>query len=769
MNPKTESAETNAILAAKIARRKTICQNTIILIAVVLTIIYLCWRVFFTLPFDAELPHLIFGILMVNAEIITCFTTFELFYRKFKSQKGILDFPDVAYEHYPHVDVFIATHNEPLDILYKTANACTFMDYPDKSKVHIYFCDDGNRPTVAKLADSLGIGYLGLANNKHAKSGNLNNALAKTNSPLIATFDADMIPQHTFLMKTVPYFFLPDFIKDNDVWRKRTEEEMDATYKIGLIQTPQSFYNPDLFQFNLYAEDSVPNEQDFFSKEINIMRNSSNAIAYTGSNTVISRQAMVDIGGFPTATITEDFEVSVRIQKEKYITYATSEVQAAGLTTTDFKSMIKQRKRWARGIIQSLHNTNAIFSKELTLAGRMTYLTSYLYWWSFFNRIIFILSPIMFALFDFRVVNCTFEQVLIFWLPSYIFYSMSFSSLSSNVRTARWSQTIDTIFAPYLIWCIFLETFGIRETTFKVTSKEKTDRSDFIYATPHIILIVLSVMALIRFTYGKFGWALIYSSVIIFWLGYNLISLTYAVFFMSGRKAYRRSERIKASEKIQIFNGNISYVAETVDLSDGGIMFWSKNALFIPDDVSVKLILESERYKSELTATTAYIKEKDDKWFYAMEVTPIDEENKRQYMQLIYDRSHSLPKETDKWISVFDGIQRNISRRLERVQSQRRKQARVNIQKRIRFTNGTTAYIHDFNFKYFAISDLTESGVNKGGSYELHCPDGTLLHLQNTNIQVEKYNATLFQVTNLQELMENGVNLTQMLDSLIIS
>ncbi|WP_416339280.1 glycosyltransferase family 2 protein [Paenibacillus macerans] len=100
---------------------------------------------------------------------------------------------------------------------------------------------------------------------------------------------------------------------------------------MGLVQTPQSFYNPDPFQFNLYAEQGIPNEQDFISREVNILRN---AVAYTGSNTVISRQGMVDMGGFPLNTITEDFETSIRLQQEGYITYATQEVQAVGQTAT---------------------------------------------------------------------------------------------------------------------------------------------------------------------------------------------------------------------------------------------------------------------------------------------------------------------------------------------------------------------------------------------------------------------------------------------------
>ena len=96
------------------------------------------------------------------------------------------------------------------------------MEYPDKSKVHIYICDDTNRIEMKELADKMGIGYIGLAENKHAKAGNLNNALSKTTSPLIATFDADMIPRNDFLMKTVPYFSLPLMKKDKDnKWIRR--------------------------------------------------------------------------------------------------------------------------------------------------------------------------------------------------------------------------------------------------------------------------------------------------------------------------------------------------------------------------------------------------------------------------------------------------------------------------------------------------------------------------------------------------------------------
>lgn len=753
----------------KDASRKQATKRTIFFVlAMVLTTIYLLWRIFFTIPFEVGLAETIFGILLVFAECVTCFTTFELYYRRMKSDTVVLDFPEVDQALYPDVDVFIATHNEPYDILYKTANACSFMEYPDKSKVHVYFCDDGNRQWVADLAAELGIGYLGLSGNKDAKSGNLNNALSKTQSPLIATFDADMIPQRTFLMKTVPYFFLPTYIKDEEtgVWRKRTEEELDETLKIGLIQTPQSFYNPDLFQFNLYSEGTIPNEQDFFSREVNVMRNSSNSCAYTGSNTLISRQAMEDIGGFSLNTITEDFEVSVRIQQEKYITYATTEIQAAGLTTTDFGSMIKQRKRWARGIIQSLQNTRAIFSLKLTAAGRMTYLASYLYWLSFFNRIIFILAPIMFALFDFQVVDCTFEEIIVFWLPSFFFYSSSFRFLSSNVRTNRWSQTIDTIFAPYLIFCVLLESFGIRETTFKVTNKERTDRSDMIYATPHIILIILSVLAIIRFTYGKYGWALVYGSVIIFWLFYNLISLTYAVFFMAGRKIHRQSERIRAQEKIEVKYGDITIESTTVDLSDQGLMFVRDEPFYIPEDEEVTFTISSDCYTAHMTGKVVYVKEFNGKWNYAATIEPIDADNKRQYMQLIYDRLHSLPMETDPWSTIVDDVRRNVKRRTAKTPAQRRKQARIDIQQSVLWDNGSIVYVHDFNFKYFAVTETVITSVPSDGVFTWTLDDGTVLRLVNTHIPIPKNDAVLYELANITQLTEKGVDFSYLLKDL---
>lgn len=746
-------------------------QHILFVVTMILMSIYLLWRIFFTLPWDQGFLNMVFAILLIAAELITVLTTFELFFQKMQKRRTQLELPIIPPEYYPNVDVFIATHNEPVDLLYKTVNACTFMDYPDKQKVHIYLCDDGGRPEVEELARQFGVGYLGFPGNKDAKSGNLNHALSKTSSPLIATFDADMIPQHTFLMKTVPYFLLSQFIEDNGQWRLRKEEELDDKFKLGLVQTPQSFYNPDLFQFNLYAEQGIPNEQDFFSREVNILRNASNAVAYTGSNTVISRKAMEEIGGFPLNTITEDFETSVRLQQAGYITYATEEVQAAGLTTTTIPSMIKQRIRWARGIIQSLQNTRAIISNKLPLRAKITYLSSFLYWWSFFNRLVFIMAPILFALFDFKIVNTSFWEVIVLWLPSYLCYSLALRYLSGDIRNQRWSQVIDTIFMPYLILPVLLETLFIHERKFKVTNKKKGAgpewKTSLLYALPHLFLLILSVAAIIRFVHGKYGLALVYSSIILFWLVHNMISLLYALFFMIGRRAYRETERIRAQEDVTIHykEGNLRYQAQTVDVSENGIALYVKHPIYLPPQTTISLMVKSDRYEANLDAVIAYVKEDGEGWRYSATVQPIHETDKRQYMQIIYDRKHSLPEKMNPWDTAYDDMVRNVKRRIARPLSDKRKMPRIPLQCRVQLTNGAACTLRSFNYLFFSASDL-RGDISAGAVVTFYTRSHIEVIVRHTGRTTAGHQEVLLSVENIGDIVDRGL-IDQMLEDLL--
>lgn len=204
-------------------------KNIFLAGVIITSLIYIGWRIFFTIPFRFGLLSTIFGIALVTAEAIAVLEAFSHYWNMRASQ--VPEKPEIPDEMYPHVDILVATHSEEVSLLYKTLNGCIHLKYPDKSKVHIYLCDDTNRPEMRQLAEQMGVGYFGLSDNTHAKAGNLNHALSKTDSPLVVTLDADMIPTSEFLLETVPFFFLPKMIKENGVWRKRREDEIDEKEK----------------------------------------------------------------------------------------------------------------------------------------------------------------------------------------------------------------------------------------------------------------------------------------------------------------------------------------------------------------------------------------------------------------------------------------------------------------------------------------------------------------------------------------------------------
>lgn len=608
----------------------------------VTSVIYILWRLFFTLPLHTGIVSLIAGIALFAAEFISMLEA--VIHYICMSKDKAPEFPVIPESEYPHVDVLIATHSEEPELLFKTINGCKHMEYPDPSKVHIYLCDDNDRPEMAKLAQKMGVGYFGLSGNKLAKAGNLNNALSKTDSPLVVTFDSDMIPRSSFLMKTVPYFFLPEMILEDGVWRKRTEEELDPDYKIGFVQTPQSFYNPDLFQFNFFAESNIPNEQDYFFKEVNVGRNSSNSAIYAGSNTLISRRALEEVGGIRTKTITEDFATGIDIQAKGYTCFAIDEVLASGLAPDDFPNLLKQRQRWGRGCVQTIRSSRFLFGK-LPFLSKLSYLSCLLYWWTFLRRIIYILSPILFTVFGVLVVRTELWGILLIWLPSYLIYNHSLRLMSGKIRDQKWSNIVDTILCPYMILPILAETFGIRMRTFAVTSKEKTGTKSakIIYAIPHLILLAASIVGIYFSIERLMLYKNILGLVVLFWLCMNTYFLTMAVFFLLGRINYRSSERFQAEIPVTFSVGTRTVHGTTCDISENGLSFVTDFPEFLHGIVDFEL--RDGKWAARVSGEVVQVGQFGNQWKYGVKLTELPFEEKQNYAQIVFDRLPTLATE----------------------------------------------------------------------------------------------------------------------------
>ena len=487
-----------------------------IILALIFTFNYLIWRIFFTIPAEDGAASVIFWAVLLIAECVGLLEMVVHFYNMYDYDRIKLETP-ILKENYPDVDVFVPTVNESTELLEKTLRACISMEYPDKSKVHIYLCDDGNRHEMETLSRKLGISYLARKEHKDAKAGNLNFALENSTSPYVAIFDADMMPKKEFLMKTIPWF-----IKE----------------KTGFVQTPQSFYYPDIFQYNLYSTKHIPNEQDYFYKVVQIAKNKSNSVIFGGSNAVLSRKALEETEGFVTGVVTEDFATGIEIEKKGYRGIAIPDVLAEGIPPMTFKELMGQRKRWAKGCIQSGRKTGYLFSDKLTFAQKINYLTAISYWYTSLKRIIYFVAPLLFAFAGIMVVKCRLYQMFIFWLPMYVASNICIRRFSGNIRTTKWTDIYETTFAPWLCTTILMATFKQKGGSFRVTDKE-TDvkkNSHIMYALPYVTGIILSAIGIIRLIglSGKEQTATY--CVILFWLFLNLYFMVMALYVALGRK-----------------------------------------------------------------------------------------------------------------------------------------------------------------------------------------------------------------------------------------
>lgn len=734
-------------------RIETIRNKALITGTVVTSIIYLIWRIFFTIPFGEGIIALISGMYLLIVEIVGMIEEVVHYNNMTNIEYPMI--PKADFSEFPDVDIFIATYNEPVELLYKTINGCINMEYPDENKVHIYICDDSNRIEMKKLAEEMNINYITRTERKDAKAGNFNNALAKTDSPLVVTFDADMIPMHDFLMSTVPYF-VEDLTNAKKIEKKDGKEaRKNRKGKIGFIQTPQSFYNPDLFQYNLFSETRIPNEQDYFYRDIQISRNKSNSVIYGGTNTVISREALDEIGGFYTKVITEDFATGILIQSNGYTCYAIDEVHASGLAPEDLKGLVKQRQRWARGCIQTGRKLNILFRKGLNISQKLSYISAITYWYGCLKRLIYIMAPILFSVFGVVVVKCTLLEVLIFWLPMYIFSSKSLKLVSRKIRTVKWTNVYETILFPSLIVSVILESLGISQKKFNVTRKGGAieDKNYQIKkAIPHIILSILSIIGIINCVKFTFITGTPVYIVLIFWLIINLYNIVMSIFFMLGRQVLRRAERFPINIDCIVSFHEKELKCTTNDISENGLSIVLKKPEFIPYKESIRILLQTDRYKAQFVAKIIHVGQAGEQWKYAMEIQEIDDHNLKQLLRILYDRVPELPKIVEMNNSIFDDIRINVLKRGEQKVKFNRKLPRVNLNKELYSKEHGKVKIINFNYEYAVLktNKVFDSLILKIND----CIDIKFILTDTSSAKIEE-NTYLYKVDNYEEISAN--------------
>lgn len=642
-----------------------IIAKTIIVLSSFFTLIYLCWRVFYSIPFQYGIVAVIGNIILLIVEILGFIESLVLY-------EGLLGMknhplPEIGDDEYPDVDIFIATYNEPCELLKKTINGCNHLIYPDKSKVHIYVCDDNRRPQMRELAKSMGVGYFDRPDNKGAKAGNLNNALRQTSSPYIVTLDADMIVKSDFLLKTIPYFV--------DVENHNKNAASGREIHLGVLQTPQCFYDPDVFQHALYSERRAPNEQDFFYRTIEVGKTSSNSVIYGGSNTVLSRRALEDIGGFYTESITEDFATGLLIESAGYVSMAIPEPLASGQTPHTYKEHIQQRTRWGRGVIVTAKKLKIWRRKGLSMRQKVSYWSSVSYWYSPIKNFVYMLAPILFATFAVPVLYCNWLELFVFWLPMFLAQDLALRVFSKNAISLKWSGIYETSVMPHLLIPIIKESLGISLKTFKVTDKSGKavrKKADIKMMMPFIILITLSVIGIIRVIAIIDIYSFIGLIILLFWMVRNIYFLIMALFLIDGRESTDEDVCVIDAEPVCIEvrhgqdKGN-KYEGVTTRLTEHSIMVYLDDGAKLTSGAPVNIQIIADNHSVNLKGAVTSILESKNGGTYSHTVEILDfGDDELEYWEILYDRVPSLPQSLSRDFGILIHLWQNIAHRVAR-------------------------------------------------------------------------------------------------------
>ncbi|CAN5883716.1 hypothetical protein BH11PSE6_BH11PSE6_08300 [soil metagenome] len=559
------------IVAAFLLRRAR--SKRALLSLAILTVVastrYMFWRTTATLEFDSPLGAVV-GIGLYLAELYAwVILALGFLQTAWPLEREVVELRG-APEEWPTVDVYVPTYNESIDIVRTTVLAALDLDYP-ADKFRVYLLDDGRRPAFRAFAHSVGCGYITRSDNHHAKAGNLNAALARTDGGLIAIFDCDHVPTRAFLQMTVGWF------------------QRDA--KLALVQTPHHFYSPDPVQRNLGTVRELPGEGDLFYGAVQKGNDLWNAAFFCGSCAIIRREALDDIGGFAFETVTEDAHTALKLQRRRWGTAFLGIRLSAGLATERLVLHIGQRIRWARGMTQILRIDNPLTGRGLSWQQRLCYFNAMLHFQFPLPRIVFLTSPLAYLILGQNIMHASASMIFAYAAAHLYCSQVSSGILQGGDRRPFWGEIYETILAFHLVRPTVQTLLRPHGGKFNVTDKGALlDKTYFDRSTvrPHLLCIALLVFG-VAFGFVKLLFFPLYFNIQAdslmlntLWASFSLIILLAAV--SVGLEARQTREHIRIPVRLiatLYFSDGHVIDAPTNDLSMGGL------SVAVPSGVSL--------------------------------------------------------------------------------------------------------------------------------------------------------------------------------------
>ncbi|MBK1698500.1 UDP-forming cellulose synthase catalytic subunit [Rhodovibrio salinarum] len=557
-----------------------------VLVGLFLVTRYLIWRTTQTIPLDADWGTFIPGVLLYGAEVYTIIMLLIGFFAVARPCRWPTPpLPDDP-EQYPTVDVFVPSYNEDRALLLTTLTACQQMRYP-RSKLRVYLLDDGGtdekchaadpeaaaaararRAELQAMAQELGCGYITRTRNERAKAGNLNNAFWQTGGDLVAVFDADHVPSAAFLEYTVGHF-----LTDPNLF---------------LVQTPHFFLNSDPQERNLGSFARQNSEHEMFYNTVQPGLDNWNATFFCGSAAVLSRAALKEAGGFSGKSITEDCETALDLHAMGYTSRYVSTPLIAGLQPETLKTFLTQRTRWAQGMAQIFIFNNPLLKRGLSLAQRLCYMSSMIFWLFPFARLIMVLAPLIFLFTGAKIYVAGVDEFIVHTLPALAAVLMISHYLYGAYRPPLVSELYEFIQCTYLARALVQVILHPKAPKFTVTPKgESMDTSHLSPAAAPLLglnaLMVVGFVVAVGRLIEQPDLRDVYA-IVSTWNLINLLIGLAALGVLLERPQRRKMPRTAVNRPAILLNADTEVAGHVVDASATGAR------IFVADPVAVSII-----------------------------------------------------------------------------------------------------------------------------------------------------------------------------------
>jgi len=280
----------------------------------------------------SPLNQLLFDVFIFSAVLITLYTC-NFYYlvwlsrqQRKSSKVGVLDDPLVTIQLPIYNEKYVAT---------RLVDSVCKMDYP-KNRMYIQVLDDSDDDTSLKLEElvqkykkeGFDIHHIRRGSRKGYKAGALRHAMKSAKGDFVAIFDADFILPTWFLKKAISYF---------------------ANEKIGLVQCRWGHVNENYSGLTQAQALSL----DFhFLIEQRAKSNSHLFMNFNGTAGIWRRECIEDAGGWHSATLVEDLDLSYRAQMKGWKCLFVPDIVVNAELPVQMNSSKRQQFRWAKGSIQ---------------------------------------------------------------------------------------------------------------------------------------------------------------------------------------------------------------------------------------------------------------------------------------------------------------------------------------------------------------------------------------------------------------------------------